>query len=137
MMTRRRRGAAMAALRRDLAHHCGGLPLPGRDEPIYRQLASVGAGSAAARDENGRGSGYRARANRTQLRSRCRLPRCENSSNARCKARLSTLWEYSRTTASDLEQWQDEPVAQSILDRTTLLREVFWKARGNPELLGD
>ena len=33
------------------------------------------------------------------------------------------------------EQWQDEPVAQSILDRTTLLREVFWKVRGNQELL--
>ena len=37
---------------------------------------------------------------------------------------------------SDLQQWQDEPVAQSILDRTTLLREVFWKVRGNQEWLG-
>ncbi len=36
---------------------------------------------------------------------------------------------------ADLEQWQDEPVAQSILDRTTLLREVFWRVRADPELL--
>ena len=36
---------------------------------------------------------------------------------------------------ADLEQWQDEPVAQSILDRTTLLREVFWKVRADPALL--
>ena len=29
---------------------------------------------------------------------------------------------------------QDEPIARSILHRTTLMREVFWKARGDAQL---
>ena len=31
----------------------------------------------------------------------------------------------------------DEPLGQSRLDRTVMLRDVFWQARGNPELLDD
>jgi exodeoxyribonuclease V gamma subunit len=35
--------------------------------------------------------------------------------------------------SEDSEEHQDEPIAQSILDRTVLLREAFWNARGEPE----
>jgi hypothetical protein len=35
----------------------------------------------------------------------------------------------------DLEQWDDEPIAQSTLDRTNLLRGVFWKSRGDRDRL--
>jgi len=36
-----------------------------------------------------------------------------------------------------LEQAEDEPVQQSRLDRTVMLREVFWRARANLNLLDD
>ena len=35
------------------------------------------------------------------------------------------------------EQAQDEPVQQSRLDRTVMLREVFWRARARPEALDE
>ncbi len=129
-----RRGAAMAALRRDLAHHCGDLPLPGRDEPIYRRLTKPA---------------------RAALRLALRLAELpasapERTGPAEISLPIAALRKFLECPLqgaaqyalrmfddedADLQQWQDEPVAQSILDRTTLLREVFWKTRGDPELL--
>ncbi len=129
-----RRGAAMAALRRDLAHHCGNLPLPGRDEPVSLHLSRP-AGDA--------------------LRPSMRLVEVPSARSERVGppeillpiAALRKFLECPLQGAAqyalgmfdddraDLEQWQDEPVAQSILDRTTLLREVFWKVRADPALL--
>jgi exodeoxyribonuclease V gamma subunit len=130
-----RRGATMAALRKDAARHCGGLPLPGRDEPIYQQLQ---------RDAQ--------EAMRPALRM-VDLPlalEAQVGPPAEISLPISALRKFLECPlqgaaqyalgifedeGEDLEQWQDEPIAQSILDRTTLLREVFWKARGDRELL--
>jgi exodeoxyribonuclease V gamma subunit len=130
-----RRGATMAALRADLALHCEGLPLPGRDEPIYQQLTKEA---------------------REAMRSALRITEVPLSSEGRSEAGpeislpiaalrkflecpLQGAAQYAlrifEDDVEDLEQWQDEPIAQSILERTTLLREVFWEARGNRELL--
>ncbi len=129
-------GAAMAMLREDLAGHCGGTPLPGRDEPVFEQL-SVEA----------------------QARVRSALRMVEIS---RTEARIGAVSEISLSISAlrkflecplqgaaqyalgifdddgeGVEQWQDEPVAQSVLDRSNLLRGVFWKARGDREILLD
>jgi exodeoxyribonuclease V gamma subunit len=130
-----RRGATMESLRKDVARHCGGASLPGRDEPILEQLG---------RDVQ--------EAMRPALRIAefPRTPEPQIGSPAEISLPLFALRRYLECPLQgaaqyvlgmfadepeDLEQWQDEPIAQSILDRTTLLREIFWKARGNPKLL--
>ncbi len=127
-----RRGAAMAALRKDLAHQCGDSPLPGRDDPIYLQLPA---------------------STREALRPAMRMPELpavtrEQVGPAEISLPIAALRKFLECPlqgaaqyalgifeddGAELQQWQDEPVAQSILDRTTLLREVFWKVGGHPE----
>jgi exodeoxyribonuclease V gamma subunit len=130
-----RRGAAMAALRRDLAHSCGDLPLPDRDELFYQQL-----------DQQSREAMWPAlRMVQVPLSPEARMgPAAEVSLPISALRKflecpLQGAAQYALGIFEDdgdgLEQWQDEPVAQSILDRTSLLREVFWKARGDRQLV--
>lgn len=130
-----RRGAAMAALRRDLAHSCGDLPLPDRDELFYQQL-----------DQQSREAMWPAlRMVQVPLSPEARMgPAAEISLPISALRKflecpLQGAAQYALGIFEDdgdgLEQWQDEPVAQSILDRTSLLREVFWKARGDRQLV--
>ena len=128
-----RRGARMAALRLDLVRHCGKVPLPGRDDPIFDQL------SKAVQDK---------------LRSALRmleLPKSTQSDDGlapEISLPISALRKFLECPiqgaaqyalgifedeSGDSEEHQDEPIAQSILDRTVLLREAFWNARGGPE----
>ena len=129
------RGATMMALRTDLANHCEGLPLPGRAEPIYEQLQKDAQ------------EPMRAALRILELPS---LPGARIGAAAEISLPISALRKFLECPlqgaaqyalgifedeAEDLQQWQDEPIAQSLVDRTMLLREVFWKARGDRELL--
>jgi exodeoxyribonuclease V gamma subunit len=130
-----RRAARMAALRQDLKRHCGDFPLPGRDDPIVEQL-----GKAA----------------REQMRSALRMlelpksPQSDDTLAPEISLPISALRKFLECPlqgaaqyalgifedeSEDSEDYQDEPIAQSILDRTMMLREAFWKARGEPEHL--
>jgi exodeoxyribonuclease V gamma subunit len=125
----------MAALRQDLKRHCGDFPLPGRDDSIFEQLARVA---------------------REQMRPALRmleLPkpiRREDSLAADISLPISALRKFLECPlqgaaqyalgifedeGGDSEEYLDEPIAQSILDRTMLLREAFWNSRGEPEHL--
>ncbi len=129
-----RRGAMMAALRAQVARHCGDLPLPGRDEPIYERL------SESSQDE------LRPLLGITRLPA---APQSNVGSPTEISLPISALRKFLECPLQgaaryvlgifeddeDLEQWDDEPIAQSTLDRTNLLREVFWKARGDCDRL--
>ncbi len=130
-----RQGAAIAALRRDLAVHCQGMPLPGRDEPIYEQLKDE------AREPMGRALKM-ARIPlspdaRTGVAGEISLPVSALRKFLECP--LQGAAQYALGIFEDdsdgLEQWQDEPIAQSILNRTTLLRDAFRRAQGDRDLL--
>ena len=127
-----RRGARMAALRLDLQRHCGDFPLPGRDDSIFEQLAK------AAQEQM-----------RPALRM-LELPKSPQSGDTfavEISLPISALRKFLECPlqgaaqyalgifedeVDDSEEYQDEPIAQSILDRTVLLREAFWNARGDP-----
>ena len=128
-----RRGAMMAALRAQLTRDCGHLPLPGRDEPIYERL------NKSSQEE------LRPLLGITRLPS---MPK-SHTDQAEMSLSLSALRKFLECPLQgaaryalgmfeddeDLEQWDDEPIAQSTLDRTNLLRDVFWKARGDRDRL--
>ncbi len=129
------RGAEMAALRNDLARHCGGLPLPGRDEPIYQLLgkdAREAMRPALRRVEIPRSSGAQ-----IGIPAEISLPISALRKFLECPLQGAAQYALGifEDDGDDLEETEDEPIAQSILDRTTLLREVFWKARGDREHL--
>ncbi len=130
-----RHAAQMAALRRDLARHCGDVPLPGRDEPILEQLGPE------ARKMMRRALGMleipRSAESKAGASAEITLPITALRKFLECP--IQGAAQYALGIFEDEgdggEQWQDEPVAQSILDRTVMLREVFWKARGNPAIM--
>jgi exodeoxyribonuclease V gamma subunit len=130
-----RSGAIAAALRDDLSRHCGNLELPGRDEPLSQQL------SPAAKD---------------QLESVLRtlsLPlvaKADVNDTSEIWLPISSLRKFLECPLQgaaqyalgifddddeDLADFEDEPIAQSLLNRTNLLREVFWKVKGDPRRL--
>jgi exodeoxyribonuclease V gamma subunit len=113
------------------------LPLPGRDEPIYPQLQED-----------------MQEVIRPALRmvDIPRLPKPPPGAAAELALPISALRKFLECPlqgaaqyalgifedeAEGLEEWQDEPIAQSILPRTTLLRQVFWKARDSREVVAD
>ncbi len=130
-----RRGATMAALRADLTLHCEGLPLPGRDEPIYQQLRKEAR--EAVRPGLRITEVPQPSEGRIEAAKEFSLPIAALRKFLECPLQGAAQYALRifEDEVEDLEQWQDEPIAQSILERTTLLREVFWKSRGNPELL--
>ncbi len=129
-----KRGAAMAALRSDLARHCDGLPLPGRDEPIYQGLKAAREAMRPALRmlEIPPSSGV-------ALRDPGEISLPISALRKFLECPLQGAAQYALGIFEDdgdgLEEWQDEPIAQSILARTILLREVFWKARGDEDLM--
>ncbi len=129
------RGATMAALRNDLARHCEGIPLPGRDEPIYQQLQK--GAHDLMRPALRLLEMPRARATEIGTASEISLPISALRKFLECPLQGAAQYALgiSEDGADELAQWEDEPIAQSILERTNLLREVFWKTRGNRELL--
>ena len=130
-----RRGAAMAALRRDLRTSLRRVAASRPRRTHLSATAEGRAGGDAACAENGRGSRYRA----AQIGAAAEISLPISALRKFLECPLQGAAQYAlgifEDEGEDLEQWQDEPIAQSILDRTTLLREVFWKARGNRELL--
>ena len=125
-----RHGARVAALRADLAAHCGDVTLPGRDEPLLEQFEAP----------------MRARL-RPPLRS-IELPTkpAPSAASDEISLPLSALRRFLECPLQGAAQYalgifeeedeagdsyEDEPIAQSVLDRSILLREVFWKARGD------
>ncbi len=122
-----RRGARMAAMRLDLARHCADASLPGRDrlvnqlspqvqKQISRELRIMELPDGGA-DAHGPLS--------LPLAALRRFLECPIQGAARYALGM-------REDQDDAgEDHQDEPVAQSILDRTVMLREAFWKSRGD------
>ena len=132
-----RRGAAMAALRNDLARDCGNLPLPGRDGPIYQQLSSdvqnemrplLGITTLPSVPPSTIGS-HEISLPISALR---KFLECPLQGAAKYALRI-----FEDDDDEDLEQQNEEPIAQSVLNRTNLLREVFWKARGDLAMVVD
>jgi exodeoxyribonuclease V gamma subunit len=130
-----RRGALATMMRQDLDRHSGEVPLPGRDEPFLDQLSEEA---------------------QSKMRGALQIITPPHSSGDSAPAELSLplsalrkflecplqgAAQYALGMIEDDdgagEEHQDEPVAQSILDRTVLLRDVFWKARGNEAALAN
>jgi exodeoxyribonuclease V gamma subunit len=111
------------------------LPLPGRDESIYQQLHK----DARAVMRPALRMVEIPLSRETQIRAVAEISLPVSALRKFLECPLQGAAQYAlgifEDEGEDLEQWQDEPIGQSILDRTTLLREVFWKARGNRELL--
>jgi len=128
------RGAAMAALRTDVARQCGGLPLPGRDDPIYQQLQKDS--QAVMRPALRMAAMPRSAEAKIGASAELSLPISALRKFLECPLQGAAQYALGifEDDREDFEQWQDEPIAQSILDRTSLMREVFWKARGNREV---
>ncbi len=129
-----RHGAQMAAMRLDLIKHCADAPLPGRDEllgqlspqvqkQIGHELRIIDA-PQANRDARGPA------AISLPLAALRRFLECPIQGAARYA--LGMLDEEDAS-----EDHQDEPLAQSILDRTVMLREAFWKSRGDRDAAAD
>ncbi len=130
-----RHGAGIAALRSDLTRYCGGLPLPGRDDSIYQILRkdaqeTMRPALRMVEIPQSPASGVEAPAELS-------LPISALRKFLECPLQGAAQYALGifEDDGEELEQWQDEPIAQSILDRTVLLREVFWKSRGDRELL--
>src|ERR1700674_551448 len=137
-----RRGARMAALRLDLLRHCAGAALPGRgrmllsrlspqvQKRISRELRIMDLSDGA--DGSDRGVAARgASAIALPLSALRRFLECPVQGAARYALGM-------REDQDDAgEDHQDEPVAQSILDRTVMLREAFWKSRGDRDSAAD
>jgi exodeoxyribonuclease V gamma subunit len=128
-------GAVLAALRKDLALHSGGLSLPGDDEPIYQQLRKET--QETIRPALRIVESPRLLEPRLGATAELSLPISALRKFLECPLQGAAQYALGifEDDAESVEQWQDEPIAQSILARTTMLREVFWKARGNREIL--
>ncbi len=127
-----RRGARMTALRQDLIEHCGDAPLPGRDEPMVDRLApevrqrlydglrlpELAPHSADARDA-------------TELS----LPLAALRKFLECPIQGAARYALGMLEDDEgaAEDQEDEPLAQSVLDRTVLLRDALWRSRGDRE----
>ncbi len=127
---RARRGARMAALRLDLARHCADAALPGRGRMLLGQLsppvqARIGRELRIMDLPDRSGAARAASAIALPLAALRRFLECP----VQGAARYALGMREDQDDAS--EDHQDEPVAQSILDRTVMLREAFWKSRGD------
>jgi exodeoxyribonuclease V gamma subunit len=127
-------GARMTALRNHLTVYCDNTPLSGRDEPILDKLKtevrntlsrSLRAIELPTADKSTSATTTDLRLPLTALRKFLECP-------------LQGAAQYALGMVEDDEavgeEHEDEPLAQSVLDRTVLLREAFWKARGDMEL---
>ena len=129
-----RRGALMTALRRDASDYCRNLALPGRDDPIYALLPTPARDAlrpllrmtAPSRPPNGEAG----------IPAELSLPIAALRKFLECPIQGAAQYALGiyDDDAEDLELSQNEPIAHSILHRTTLMREVFWKARGDTQL---
>jgi len=128
-----RRGARMAALRLDLARHCGDAALPGRGRMLLSRL-SPPVQKRISRElrimdlSDGADGGVAARG-----ASAISLPLAALRRFLECPVQGAARYALGMREDQDDagEDHQDEPVAQSILDRTVMLREAFWKSRGD------
>jgi exodeoxyribonuclease V gamma subunit len=129
-----RRGARMTALRNHLAEYCGDTPLPDRDEPFLDILKtevrntltrSLRVIEAPAADKSAPATTAELWLSLTALRKFLECP-------------LQGAAQYAMGMVEEDgaagEEHAEEPLAQSVLDRTVLLREAFWKAKGDREL---
>ena len=129
------RGAAMAALRADLARHCGAVALPGRDDPIYLRLPQ---NTRDAMTTVLRMVPVPARpAPKAGTLGVISLPISALRKFLECPLQGAAQYALGifEDDGDEIDPTQDEPIAQTILDRTMLLREVFWKSRGDHKLL--
>jgi exodeoxyribonuclease V gamma subunit len=129
-----RRGARMAALRKNLADYCGDVPLPGRDERLLDQLApdvrnavrrSLRISDPPLATGKQIGAPPELRLSLAALR---RFLECPLQGAARYALKMA---EDDQGAGEDRD---DEPLAQSVLDRTVLLRGIFRAARGDRQL---
>ena len=128
-----RRGARMAALRLDLARHCGDVALPGRRGTLLSRLSPpvqkrIGRQLRIMDLSDGADGGVAARG-----ASSITLPLAALRRFLECPVQGAARYALGMREDQDDagEDYQDEPVAQSILDRTVMLREAFWKSRGD------
>jgi exodeoxyribonuclease V gamma subunit len=127
-------GARMAALRAGLAEHCGSGLLPGRDEPLLERL-----GPAVRATMHGELCLLDLPANPLASESADELWLPLSALRRFLECPLQGAARYALGIYEEEEEaaetGEDEPIAQSVLDRTVLLREVFWNARGDRERL--
>ncbi|HYA36104.1 MAG TPA: exodeoxyribonuclease V subunit gamma, partial [Candidatus Binataceae bacterium] len=129
--TQARRAARMKALRSDLARHCGGLTLPGRDEPILEKIdvrhRSHISGALSLTELPPPKPGTDGEEFSVSISALRRFLECPIQGAARYALGLEEDDE-----AADIGI-EDEPMAQSVLGRTILLREVLWKSDCDPK----
>jgi len=130
-----RRGARMTALRRDLERHCEGAPLPQRAElsdamsPEVRDRLRASLGRIEIPAPAG---------SRVDVAEEISLPLSALRRFLECPLQGAARYALGMLDDDEIpEDAEDEPLAQSTLDRTRLLRETFWAARGNPQRLRD
>ncbi len=127
-----RRGARMAALRANLRRHCADNPLPGRDDPVVDQLAPD---VQARMRRDLRIPDLQLSGNQAGAPGEIRLPLSALRKFLECPIQGAARYGLGMVEDEDdeCEDHDDEPISQSILDRTIMLREAFWKSRGDRE----
>jgi exodeoxyribonuclease V gamma subunit len=127
-------GARMAALRADLAAHCGDGPLPGRDEPLLERLAPA---VRSTMHDQLRLLDLPGTPMASESADELWLPLSALRRFLECPLQGAARYALGIYEEEDDagETGEDEPIAQSVLDRTILLRQVFWNARGDRERL--
>jgi len=128
-----KRGAIAASLREDLGRTSGDLPLPDREEPVFQQLSkdtqhvlTPVLAMTTLPPSSSESSGI----------SQVSLPVSALRTFLECPLQAAARYALGMfEDEENPEHRDDEPLAQSILNRTNLLREVFWKVRGNANLI--
>lgn len=124
--TQARHAARMKALRDDLARHCGGVTLPGRDEPVLEMIdepirsrisSALSLSELPALKQSVDGAEFS-----VSIGALRRFLECPIQGAARY-----ALGFEEDDDAADVGI-EDEPMAQSVLGRTVLLRKVLWKS---------
>ena len=130
-----RRGARMSALRADLERHCERAPLPERARLWDAMSAEA---REKLRSSLGRIEIPAAAGARVDVLEEISLPLSALRRFLECPLQGAARYALGMLDDDEIpEDAEDEPLAQSTLDRTMLLRQAFWAARGNLKRLSD